>query len=142
MRYETRFTMVAPSAGFTSRVMTRISEKERAKAKRRALIGSAVLIAFALSVLALILWWLASWVAVLVSMPQLIVSLINAFATVAFWAGIALNGLSVAVSVVAENIGLPQMLSLAAVVCALTVLWLRIVSGSTLTFQTIIGGSR
>jgi hypothetical protein len=142
MRNDKAFTMVSPSAGFTSRVMTRIAEHERAKAKRRALIGSALLIVFALIVIALIVVWLASWVAVFVTTPQLIVSLLNAFATVAFWVGVALNGLSVAASVVAENVGVPQMLSLAVIVGALTMLWLRIVAGSSFSSQTILGGSR
>jgi len=142
MRNDKAFSMVSPSAGFTSRVMTRLAEHERAKAKRRALIGSALLIVFAVVVIALIVVWLASWVAVFVTTPQLIVSLVNAFATVAFWIGVALKGVGVAVSAVAENIGAPQMLSLAVIVGALTLLWLRIVAGSTLTSQTILGGSR
>jgi hypothetical protein len=143
MRQETGFTMVAPSVGFTSRVLARIAEHERAKARRRALIGSAVLVVFALMVLALVGWWLFSWVAVFVTTPQLIVSVINALATVAFWAGVALNGLGTAVALVAQSVGVPQMLSLAMIVCVLMMLWLRVVVGSSLSSQTLtVGGSK
>jgi uncharacterized membrane protein len=143
MRNDTSFTMVAPNAGFTSRVLARIAEHERAQARRRALIGSAVLVVFALTVLALVGWWLFSWVAVFVTTPQLIVSVINALATVAFWAGVALNGLGTAVSLVAQSVGVPQMLSLAMIVCVLTMLWLRVVVGSSLSSQTLtVGGSK
>ena len=143
MRQETRFTMVAPSVGFTSRVMARIAEHERAKARRQALIGSAVLVVFALIVLALIALWLVSWLAVFITTPELIVAMLNALGTVAFWIGVAMNGVTDAVGVIARNVGIPQMLSLAVTVSALTMLWLRVVVGSSFASQTInLGGSQ
>jgi hypothetical protein len=129
MQHETRFTMIAPNAGFTSRVMARIAEHERAKARQRALIGSALLVIAAIIILALVALWLVSWVAVLVSMPQLAVAVLGALATLAFWVGVALNACWVAVGAIAENIGAVQMVVLALVVFALTMVWMRVVVG-------------
>ena len=142
MRNETLFTMVKPRTGFTSRVMARIAEHERAQARRRAMIGSALLVAFALIVLALIALWLVSWIAVLVTTPQLIVSLLNTVGTFLFWGGVAVNGVTDAGQIIAKNIGIPQLAGLAMTVCALTTVWLRVVAGPSFSSQaTNLGGS-
>jgi len=142
MRSDKLFTMVAPSAGFSSRVMARIAEHERAQAKRRAMIGSALLIAFALIVLALIAFWLFSWIVVLVTMPQLIVSLLNAVGTILFWSGVVIGAVSDTAEAFASNIGIPQMFGLAMTVCALTAVWLRVVAGPSFSsHMTNMGGS-
>ncbi|MBI5035163.1 MAG: hypothetical protein HZB51_31950 [Chloroflexi bacterium] len=142
MRNEKLFTMVTPRAGFTSRVMARIAEHERAKARRRAMIGSALLIGFALIVLALIVLWLVSWIAVFVTTPQLIVSILNALGTILFWGGIAMNGVTSAAELIAKNIGIPQLFGLAMTVCALTAVWFRVVAGPSFSSHaTNLGGS-
>lgn len=141
MRNDRTFTMIHPAPGFTSRVMARIAEQERARARRRAMIGSILLIAFALVVVTLIVVWLVSWVAVFVAMPQLIVSVLSTLATVAFWIGIALDGIATAIGAIAENIGVAQMGGLALTVIALTALWVRVVAGSLFSSQTMtVGG--
>ena len=129
MRNETRFTMMMPAAGFTSRVMARIAERERAQARRRALIGSALLAVFALAVLMLIAWWVLSWVAAVVSIPQVLVVILNTSATCAFWASKMAEALWVVLLIVAENVGFIQMLALGVGVLALTMLWVRVVIG-------------
>lgn len=142
MRNDRLFTMVAPRAGFTSRVMARIAEHERAKARRRAMIGSALLVVFALIVLALLVLWLVSWIAVFVTTPQLIVSLLNTLGTILFWGGVAMNGVTDAAGIISRNIGLPQLFGLAMTVCALTALWLRVVAGPSFSSHaTNMGGS-
>lgn len=142
MRNENLFTMLKPRAGFTSRVMTRIAEHERAQAKRRAMIGSALLVAFALMVLALIALWLFSWIAVFVTTPQLIVSLLNAVSTILFWSGVLMGAVSDVVQAIAGTIGIPQMFGLAMTVCALTAVWLRVVAGPSFSSHvTNMGGS-
>lgn len=137
MRNEKSFTMMSPSAGFTSRVMTRIAERERAQSRRRAMIGSALLVATAAITIALIVLWLASWIAVFVTMPEAIVSVLDACGTLAFWLGVVLNAFWVAVLVVAEKFGAMSMVMLAATVCVLTALWLRVVVGPSFASQTI-----
>ncbi len=142
MRNDRLFTMVAPRAGFTSRVMARIAEHERAKARRRAMIGSALLIAFALIVLALIALWFVSWIVVFVTTPQLIVSLLNAFGTIVFWGSVVIGAVSDAGQAIASSIGIPQLAGLAITVCVLTVVWLRVVAGSSFSSHaTNMGGS-
>ncbi len=142
MRNDRLFTMVAPSAGFTSRVMARIAEHERAKARRRAMIGSALLIGFALIVLVLIALWLASWIVVFVTTPQLIVSLLNAFGTLLFWGSVVMNAVTDVAGVIAKNIGIPQLFGLAMTVCTLTVVWFRVVAGPSFSSHaTNMGGS-
>ena len=141
MQNETRLTMLAPRAGFTARVMARLAEQERARARRRVLIGSIVLVAFALVVVSLIALWIGSWVVVFVTMPQLFVAIVSAFATVAFWCGVALNGVGAAVAVIAENIGVAQMGGLALTVIALTAVWVRVVVGSSFSSRSMtVGG--
>lgn len=143
MSNETRFTMVSPAAGFTSRVMARLAEREHAQARQRAMIGSALLVVAAIIIVALIVLWLVSWVAVIVATPQAIVSVLDACGTLAFWLGVALNAFGVAVVAVADSIGTMTMITLAVTVCALTGLWLRVVAGPSFASQTIhVGGSR
>lgn len=130
MRNGKQFTLIAPSAGFASRVMARIAERERAQLRRRALIGSAVLVIAATMILALIAWSLLTWVAVFVRTPSVIVSVIDACATLAFWSLRFGEMLWTAASVIAASVGAVQMLGLAISVFALTLVWVRVVAGS------------
>jgi hypothetical protein len=69
MQNEKRAMMVAPSAGFTNRVMARIDAHERAQAQRRAWIGIILLTMFVMGVFALVAFWLFSWIVSIVTTP-------------------------------------------------------------------------
>jgi hypothetical protein len=104
MRDEMRFAMIAPAPGFTNRVMARLAERERARARQRAMIGSALLVGAAIAMLALAAWQLASAAWVLITSPQVVVVLWNACQTLAFWIGAALNACWIAVNVLVANL--------------------------------------
>ena len=130
MRDETRFVMVSPAPGFAARVMTRLAEHERARARRRALLGSALLVGAAIAMLVFAVIQLVAPFWVLVTNPQLIVILLNAFATLTFWASKVFEAFWIAAMVIAENLDAMPMALCAAVVFALTMLWVRVVTGS------------
>ena len=70
----------------------------------------------------------ALWV--LVTNPQLIVTSLNAFATLTFWASKVFEAFWIVAMVIAENLDAVPMALCAAVVFALTMLWARVVTGS------------
>ncbi len=129
MQDETRFShaiMASPSAGFTSRVMSRIAERERARARRRALIGAGLLVAAATAAFALIAIWVAAWIsALLVSPGAILISLL----TVASLAGELWEALSVASLAILRNVNGVTLLAYALIVLLLTVVWARMVTG-------------
>ncbi|NTU66027.1 MAG: hypothetical protein HGB05_22135 [Chloroflexi bacterium] len=104
MQDQRRFMMVSPAAGFTNRVMTRLAERERASVRRRAMIGSASLVGAAIVMVALAAWQLASAAWVLITNPQVVVVLWNAFEMLAFWLGALVSASWVAVNVVVANL--------------------------------------
>jgi hypothetical protein len=128
MRNEKRFTLISPPPGFTARVMVRLAEQERAQA-RRAWAGSALLVATAVATLGLIAWWLVSWIGAFVAMPQLIIVIIDAFATLAFWTATLAEVIWNLALILVDDSGVP-MFSLALLVLALTIVWVRVVTGS------------
>jgi len=128
MRNGKQFSMIAPSAGFTSRVMTRIAEHERAQARRRALIGSALLVIVAVATLALVAWWLLTVASVLVTTPSVIASLLNAFATLMFWVSKFVGMVWTFASVFIANVGAVQVLMLVLGAFLLTLVWVRVVT--------------
>jgi len=130
MRNEAHFTRVSPAPGLTARVMARIAEHEHAQARRRALIGSALLVIVAIALLALVCLWLASWIAALVDRPDLFTSVLVALSPVALGLGTVLEALWVALTTVARNVESLQMLTYTLIVFALTLLWARIATGS------------
>lgn len=140
MQDQQRFTMVAPAPGFTARVMTRLAERERARARRRALIGAALLVGAASVMLALAGLSLASAGWVLVTRPQTLVALLNAFETLAFWLGVIFNALWIAANAIAANLDPPQMLIGASAVFAVTMFWVRVVTGSFQLSSNYVGG--
>ena len=133
MQNHSHFAMVSPAPGFAVRVMARLAERERARARRRALIGSALLAGAASAMLAFAAIQLVSAIWILVTNPQVIVTLLNAFELLAFWVDKLLGALWIAANVIAENLDPMQMTLCAAAVFVLTVLWVRVVTGS---FQT------
>jgi hypothetical protein len=145
MRKEAHFTMATPAPGFSARVMQRIAEYEHRRAQWRALIGSALLVAFAGFVLVLIGLWLSAWAAVLVTNPQLIVGLIEGLTALFFWMGTLSDALGAVVAVVEDHLDPLQFILFAAGVFALTLLWTRAFAGSfqlALTNTNHVGGSR
>ncbi len=142
MRDETRFVMIAPAPGFTNRVMTRLVERERASVRRRALIGSASLVGAAIVIVALAASELVSVGWVLVTNPQVVVVLWNAFEMLTFWLGALVSAIWVAVNVVVANLDPLQTLTGALTVFALTMLWTRVVTGSFQLSSNYVGGLR
>jgi hypothetical protein len=130
MQNHSHFAMVSPAPGFAVRVMARLAERERARARRRALIGSALLAGAASAMLAFaaIQLMLAIWI--LVTNPQVVMSTLDAFQVPAFWAGKVLEAFWIAANVIAENLDPMQMTLCAAAVFVLTMLWVRVVTGS------------
>ncbi len=144
MRNETRFTMVTPSVGFATRTMTRIAEHERAQARRRAWIGSALLVVVASAMLLFVGVRLFSLLTALSASPETVEAVTSALATVMFWVKAFAEALWIAAGTILLNIGDIPMLAYALFVLALTMIWLRVATGSFQfsTSQTIVGGSR
>ena len=126
MQKEQRFTMVPPSAGFTARVMTRIEERERARARRRAVIGAGLLVAVASALVALFGLWVAAWVSTLLASPSAIFTMLKAVSPML---GDVLDALWVAVLAILQNVNGVMLLAYASVVLALTVVWARVATG-------------
>jgi len=140
MRNETRFTMMTPAAGFTSRVMARIAEYERAQARRRALIGSALLVIAAGVILILVAGWLSAWIAALITTPSALVSLWSTLATLAFWTRKFIEMVWTAMTVITDQVDASQLLMLGIGVFALTLIWVRVVIGPFRFSSTSVGG--
>jgi len=137
---ESNVMMASPAPGFTSRVMVRIEQSERVRARRRAMIGAATLvIAVAISLVPVI-----SWVVSVISMianPEAIAPMVLAFVMLFGGWEKLLEGLWVAASVIAQNVGEVPLLVYACIVLGMTAVWLQIVSGSFQRLLTIrIGG--
>ncbi|HEX7589024.1 MAG TPA: hypothetical protein VF478_11970, partial [Anaerolineae bacterium] len=66
--------MASPSAGFASRVMARIEERERAQARRRTAIGVGLIALVVISLFALVALWVAAWLSALLGSPGAIVT--------------------------------------------------------------------
>ena len=142
MQDETRVTMASPSAGFTTRVMARLEERERLQARRRSMIGATLLVVAVATVLALVGIWLVSWIA-LIARPEAILPMAMAFATLfGGWARL-LEGLWIAITVILQNLGELPLLVYACVVLAMTAVWVQVVTGSFQRLLTIrMGGLR
>ncbi len=140
MRNETRFTMMTPAAGFTSRVMAHIAEYERAQARRRALIGSALLVIAAGVILILVAGWLIAWVSALITTPSALVSLWSTLVTLVFWTRKFIEIVWAAATVVSDQVDANQLLMLGIGVLALTLIWVRVVIGPFRSSSTSVGG--
>lgn len=136
MRNETRFTMASPSSGFAARVLARIEDRERQRARRRALIGIALL-AVMMSVLSAIIGaWLIDSISEMLH-PEAVAPLTLGF-SVLFdgWFG-ALQALWITINVMDSQLGEFPILIYAAVVLAMTTLWASIAAGRLQPFSTI-----
>ncbi len=134
-------TMVSPAPGFTIRVMARIEARERARARRQAIVGAGLLFLATGVVSALLAGLLLSVLGIVLMNPDVfIATLVSLTPLVDFVTTIA-EALWIAVGVLAENISAAQMLTFALGVLALTLLWVRVVTGSPLRLLTLpVGG--
>jgi len=138
MRSETRFTMISPSAGFTARVMTRIEARERAQARRRAVIGAGLLVAAAVALFTLIAIWFASLVGSLLSNPAAIAATVQAVLPVVD----LLDAFRVAAFAILRNVNGMILLAYALGVLVLTTLWAEIATGTFRFPLTILAGGQ
>ncbi len=136
-------TMMAPAPGFTGRVMARIAERERAAARRRAMLGVGLLVAAAASLLALVLGLLLLIALTPVDVPGMLASGWAALAPVLDLISPVAEALWVSTVAFADNVSVALVLVYALVVATITVLWARMVAGSTrLLPQSILTGER
>ncbi len=131
MTQERRFahaTMIAPAPGFTARTMARIQTFERARARRRAMIGAGLLVIAAVAALLVALLWIGVFVAQVIATPSALVAVMNTSGFLADLAGTVVNALwiSAVAFVLADT---TQLLVYALFVCGLLLLWLRVVGG-------------
>ncbi len=136
-------TMATPAPGFTARVMERIERHERAQARRRSVIGAAILVGAA-SVPFLVLGYLFVVLGSLViADPGAVLSGVFAVAPVFEILSSLFGGLTLGATTLAR-VGSVQMLAFAIAVCSLTFLWAAVVHGSSQwSPRTLsVGGSR
>ncbi len=138
MQKDQQFTMMSPSSGFAPRVMARIEERERANARRRAVIGAGVLVAAVVALFALVGLWIATWISALLVSPGAVFSALVTVSPmlddllVAFW---------VAALAIVQNVNVALLLAYAAIVLALTLVWARVVTGPFQHSSTVsLGG--
>ncbi len=131
-------TMASPSAGFASRVMARIEERERAQARRRAAIGTVLLVAAALAPFVLVGVWIGAWIGALLTSPGTIVT---ALTTVSPVLSDLANALWIATLAIVQNTNGAMLVAYASFVLALTVVWARVVTGPFQPSSTVsLGG--
>lgn len=140
MQEQQRFVMIAPAPGFTNRVMTRLAERERARARRRAMIGSALLGGVIVVLFARVVEQLAAVAWTLITNPQTLIALWEGFEMLAFWSGAFVNAIWVAVNVLAATLEPLPILTGALTIFALTLLWTRVVAGSFQCSSNYVGG--
>ncbi len=136
-------TMAVPPPGFTARVMARIEQHERAKERRRTIVGAAVLLGAASLPFMSIAYLVALVGSQLWADPGSFLSALLALSPVVD----VLVGLVDALTIGASTlfrVGSIQMFFFAVLVCALTFIWAYVVRG-TLQFapRTLsVGGPR
>jgi hypothetical protein len=130
MQNEKRAMMVAPSAGFTNRVMARIDAHERAQAQRRAWIGIILLTMFVMGVFALAAFWIFSWIVSIVTTPSTIAPIVLAVSSLVGDSGSLMQATWGAVMAIARNVSEGSLIVYALIVLAMTALWAYVASGS------------
>ncbi len=119
--------MAAPAVDFTSRVMTRLAERERQQARRRSAFGAIGFVSGSLIVAALAIWTsplgmlvqVSGWAALLDSTLSLFGVASTMFIIVRSFAGALF-----------EAIGSTSLVLFALLTLALTLTWTRLVAGS------------
>ncbi len=135
--------MMAPAPGFTGRVMARIAERERGAARRRAMLGIGLLVAAAAVLLALVLGLLLLIALTPIDLPDMLASGWVALAPVLDLFSPIAEALWVSTVAFADNVSMAPVLVYALAVATITVLWARVVTGSTrLLPQPILTGEQ
>lgn len=122
-------TMLSPTPGFTVRVMTRIEAYERARARRRALLGIGLLVVAALIVSAFIIFSLALWVSALAEQPSLVSTAVTTFVSLFGHARVVLDAFWVAGLTIARNVNEVVWIGYALLAVGLTMVWTRVAVG-------------
>ena len=136
-------TMISPAPGFTARVMAKIVERERAQARRRAAIGAGLLVAAAGALVALLGGVLVVVGFVFATNSDVILGSLIALVPFVTTCTTLIEALWISVTVVSANIGAVHMLAYALGVFVLTLLWVRVVAGSSQHLLTLtVGGLR
>jgi hypothetical protein len=129
-------TMVSPAPGFTARVMAELAVRERARARRRALMGVGVLVAAPLALMMFVSLSLGSLAALLVANPDVFVTVLLAFAQTADVISTFVGAGWTVIMVLGGEATFVQVVAFALAVVGMTFLWVRVVSGS---YQRPIG---
>ncbi|MBI5304625.1 MAG: hypothetical protein HY868_21000 [Chloroflexi bacterium] len=124
-----RKTMLSPTPGFTARVMTRIEAYERARARRRAVIGVIVLVVAALVVFALIAVSVAAWVFALADQAGTVASGITALVAVFENARGVLDAFRIAGTTITRNVNEMVWVAYALIALTMTMVWTRVAIG-------------
>jgi hypothetical protein len=130
MQNQQRFMLVSPAPGFSARVMSRIAERERARARQRALLGSALLIGAASAAVAFGVIQIASVLWILITNLRVVFAALDVFRVSAGWVGRVLEAFWIGARAVTGDLSPMPMVLGAATVFALTMLWVRVVTGS------------
>ncbi len=121
--------MVAPAPGFTARVMERIQVQERARVRRRTLVGAGLLAVSSATLLVLAGWMLLSVVEVFIVSPETIAPVWGGLELLVTTVQSIIEALWVAAVAFVVAVGSLQLLGYSLLAFALTLLWLRVVSG-------------
>ncbi len=133
--------MVAPAPGFTDRVMTRIQARERARARRWGVLGAGLLFLAAGIVSVLLGGVLLGLLAIAATNPDVVLTVFVSLTPLVDFGTTLAEALWIALTVVASNVSAVQLLAFAASVFVLTLVWVRVVSGSSLHLLTqTVGG--
>lgn len=134
-------SMVSPAPGFTARVMVRIQARERARARRWGVLGAGLLFLAAGIVSVLLGGVLLGLLAIAAANPDVFLTVVVSLTPLLDFGTTLAEALWISLAVVASNISAVQMLAFAASVFMLTLVWVRVVSGSSLHLLTqTVGG--
>lgn len=122
-------SMLTPAPGFSTRVMSRIETYERARARRRALIGAIVLVVAAMIVIALVAFSLATWLFALADDPGIVAKIVTVLVGVFQRARIVFDAFWVAGVTIERQVDQVVWVGYAVLVLALTMVWTRVVVG-------------
>lgn len=122
-------TMWSPAPGFTARVMTRIEDYERARARQRAWLGVILLVVAAIVVGVLVVLTVALWVAALAEQPSIVSTVVTVCVSLFGRARIVLEAFWVAGMTIARNVSALIWIAYALLAVALTMVWTRVAVG-------------
>ena len=133
--------MVAPAPGFTDRVMTRIKARERARARRWGVLGAGLLFLAAGVISVLLGGVLLGLLAIVATNPDVVLTVFVSLTPLVDFGTTVAEALWISLTVVASNVSAVQLLAFAMSVFVLTLVWVRVVSGSSLHLLTqTVGG--